>query len=86
VPGRRRKMDMMWLAYVSWDDVPQRNFLVVAPADWGQDRVAKALSDMGMDGVSLSPYDAHTGVDSLCGLVKVLCLPDWRVDTQRVIF
>jgi hypothetical protein len=42
--------------------------------------------DMGMDGVILRPHDVHAKVDSLCGLVKVLYLPDWRVDTQRVIF
>jgi hypothetical protein len=35
----------------------------------------KERLDMGMDGVSLSPYDAHANVDSLCGLVKVVYLP-----------
>jgi len=75
-----------WLVYVPYDDVPQRSFLVVAPADWGQDRVVKALLDMGLDGVSLRPHDAQANIDSLCGLVKVVYLPDWRVDTQRVIF
>jgi len=72
-----------WLAYVPWDDIPQKSFFVVAPADWGQDRVMKALSDMGLDGV-LRPYDAHTNIDSLCGLVKVVYLPSWRIDVQRV--
>jgi hypothetical protein len=75
-----------WLVYVPYDDVPQKSFIVVAPADWGQDRVVKALLDMGFDGVSLRPYNAHADIDSLCGLVKVVYLPDWRVDTQRVIF
>jgi hypothetical protein len=74
----------MWLAYVSWDDVPQKSFFVVAPADWGQDRVLKALSDMGLDGVSLKPYDAHVDIDSLCGLVKVVYLPSWRIDIQDI--
>jgi hypothetical protein len=73
-----------WLAYVPYDDVPQRSFLVVAPVDWGQDRVLKALLDMGLDGVSLSPYDAHGGVDTLCGVVKVVYLPSWKIDAQRV--
>jgi hypothetical protein len=83
VSGRRRKMNK-WLAYVPWDDVPQRSFLVVAPADWGQDRVVKALSDMGLDGVYLRPHDAHANIDSLCGLVKVVYLSSWKIDVQRV--
>jgi hypothetical protein len=73
---------MKWLVDVLCD-MPIKSFLVVAPADWGQDRVAKALADMGIDAV-IKPYDAHDGVQSPCGLVKVLYLPDWRVDTQRV--
>jgi len=71
-----------WLVYVRYDDVPQKNFLVVAPADWGQDRVLKALLDMGLDGVSLRPHDAHADIDSLCGLVKVVYLPSWKIDVQ----
>jgi hypothetical protein len=77
-------MDRMWVVYVVCDDIPQKNFLVVAPVDWGQDRVLKALLDMGLDGVSLRPYDAHADVDSLCGLVKVVYLPSWKIDVQVV--
>jgi len=73
-----------WLAYVPWDDIPQKSFLVVAPADWGQDRVVKALLDMGLDGVSLRSYDAHGDIDSLCGLIKVVYLPSWKIDVQVV--
>jgi hypothetical protein len=73
-----------WLVYVVCGDIPQKSFLVVAPVDWGQDRVIKALLDMGLDGVSLRPYDARGGVDTLCGLVKVVYLPSWRIDVQRV--
>jgi hypothetical protein len=73
-----------WLVYVPYDDVPQKSFLIVAPADWGQDRVLKAMLDMGLDGVSLRPHDAHGDVDSLCGLVKVVYLPDWKIDVQKV--
>ena len=77
-------MDRMWAAYVVCDDIPQKSFLVVAPVDWGQGRVLKALLDMGLDGVSLRPYDAHANIDSLCGVVKVVYLPSWRIDAQRV--
>jgi len=73
-----------WVAYVPYDDVPQRSFLIVAPADWGQDRVLKALLDMGLDGVILRPHDAHAKIDSLCGLVKVVYLPSWKIDVQVV--
>ena len=77
-------MDRMWVAYVVCDDIPQKSFLVVAPADWGQDRVIKALLDMGLDGVFVKPYDAHADVDTLCGVVKVVYLPSWKIDAQRV--
>jgi len=76
-------MGKKWLAYMPHADSPIQSFLVVAPADWGQDRVLKALADMGVDAV-IKPHDVHDRFDSPCGLVKVVYLPDWRVDTQRV--
>jgi hypothetical protein len=75
-------MNKTWLAYVPWDDIPVQNFLVVAPVDWGQDRVAKALADMGFDAVYLRLHDAQ--VDSPCGVVKVVYLPSWKIDAQIV--
>jgi hypothetical protein len=74
-------MDRVWLAYARCDDIPVQTFLIVAPADWGQDRVAKALADMGFD-ADLRPHTGH--IDSPCGVVKVVYLPSWKIDTQRV--